>query len=148
MFTEKFGSFVTEGDSIACTIGRFAAKATVYRDDDNTPPNERVDGFWPSRDKKAAGYVLPENYAAEQSIAERALKTWQNDEWFYCGVSVTVECEGIRLTGQFDSALWGIECNYPDSDNSYLQEVANDLLGEAMDKAKVKLAALCNGKES
>jgi hypothetical protein len=30
--------------------------------------------------------------------------------------------------------LWGIEANYPDSDNSYLTEVANEMLPQAVAK--------------
>ena len=29
--------------------------------------------------------------------------------------------------------FWGIEANYPDSDNAYLTDVANELLPEALD---------------
>ncbi|WP_272991028.1 hypothetical protein [Hyphomonas adhaerens] len=40
------------------------------------------------------------------------------------------------------ASLWGVEANYPGSDNAYLTEVANDLLPEALDTARAVLARL------
>lgn len=145
MFTQSFGKFVCDGDKITCLVDRFTATATVYRDESGDTPEQRDEGFWPSRDPNAAGYVLPKNFKAEMARAKRVLAAWEADQWFYCGVAVTVECEGITLLGQYDCALWGIECNYPDSDNAYLGEVANELLGEAIEQAKAKIAKLCKG---
>lgn len=146
-FTTGFGLFVMEGDSITCDVGRFKATARVYRDDSNDKPDERDDGFWPSRNKDAAGYVNPAKFDEEQAKAERVMAAWKNDEWFYCGVVVTVECEGVQLTGQYGNALWGVECNYPDGNNDYLRTVANELLDEAIEAAKAKLAALCKAED-
>jgi hypothetical protein len=78
--------------------------------------------------------------AAERDFA--VLKAWCDDEWWYCGIAVTVECNGVELTDTYDHALWGVECNYPNSKNEYLAEVANELLGDAIDAAKAKLAEL------
>jgi hypothetical protein len=143
MFTEKFGRFVCEGDTITCEHDGFTVTATVYHDECGDTPDERCDGFWPSRDPKAAGYVLPENFDAEQAKAERVMAAWKNDEWFFCGVAITVSRNDVQLTGDYDNALWGIECNYPDSDNDYLRSVANDLLDEAIESAKLKIKKLC-----
>jgi len=41
------------------------------------------------------------------------------------------------------ASLWGIEANYPDSDNAYLTEVANGLLPEALEAAKAERARQC-----
>lgn len=71
------------------------------------------------------------------------LKAWCNDEWHYFGVAVTVSKAGVGLTGRYDHALWGVDGNYPGSDNSYLATVANEQLGEALDAARAKLAVLC-----
>lgn len=70
------------------------------------------------------------------------LKAWCDDEWRYVGVAVTVSREGVRLTGNFDHALWGVDCNYPGSDNSYLTEVANEQLPEALAAARAKVVSL------
>ena len=142
MFTQKFGRFACEGDSIQCEVDGFTCRATVYHDDSSDKPDEWDDGFWPSRDPNAAGYVLPKDFDAQQALAERVMAAWKNDEWFYCGVAVTVSRADVQLTGRYTNALWGIECNYPDSDNDYLREVANELLGEALDAARAKVAEL------
>lgn len=74
------------------------------------------------------------------------LKAWENDEWFYCGVCVVIEKNGVQLTDDYEHALWGIECNYPHPGryrrNGYLRTVANELLPEALEAAKAKLAQL------
>lgn len=78
--------------------------------------------------------------AVEQDFA--ALKAWCNDEWFWCGVSVNVYKSGIKLTDDYAHALWGIECNYPGSDNSYLTEVATDYIPEALDAARARIVEI------
>jgi hypothetical protein len=70
------------------------------------------------------------------------MEAWRKDEWFYCGIVLSVSLEGVIL-GDHAASLWGIEANYPDSDNAYLSEVANDLLAEAIDAAKAERARLC-----
>ena len=57
-------------------------------------------------------------------------------------------CEGVQLTDLYDHAVWGLECNYPERNkrrrpNDYLAEAASELIGEAMDAARAKIAALC-----
>lgn len=146
MFTKQFGKFASEGDTITCTVGKFTATATIYRDDSGDRPDQRDDGFWPSKDPKAAGYVDPAKYTAEKRKASRIMNAWLADEWFYCGVAVTVACEGVDLTGEYYVALWGVECNYPGTANEYLVETANELLGEALEQAKAKLASLCKAE--
>lgn len=68
--------------------------------------------------------------AAERDFEN--LKAWCNDEWHYVGIVLSVECDGITLD-YHAASLWGIECNYPGSDNLYLTEVANELLDEAVE---------------
>jgi hypothetical protein len=67
------------------------------------------------------------------------LKAWCRDEWWYVGVAVTVSKNGIQLTGKYDHACWGIESTA----GSFLVEVANDHLSEALDAAKTAIAKLC-----
>ena len=67
------------------------------------------------------------------------MDAWKNDEWFYCGIILSVKIEDVELTDHAAS-LWGIEANYPDSENKYLTEVANELLGEAVLAAKFEQA--------
>lgn len=85
----------------------------------------------------------PKAYAARAAMRDyEVLKAWCNDEWSYCGVAVTVSRGDVQLTGDYDHALWGIERNYPGSDNSYLRDVANEYADEALEAGRIKLAAL------
>lgn len=70
-----------------------------------------------------------------------ALKAWCNDEWYYGGVSLMVSKEGVVLE-EFAASLWGIAVNHPHGDNSYLTEVANELLDEAIRVGKAQLEKL------
>jgi len=56
-----------------------------------------------------------------------------------CGVILSVAIDGLTLDDHAAS-LWGIEANYPDSDNAYLSEAANELLSEAIAEAKAERA--------
>ena len=70
------------------------------------------------------------------------MAAWKNDEWIYCGIILAVAIDGLVLTDHAAS-LWGIETNYPDSDNAYLAEAANELLLEAITEAKAERARQC-----
>jgi hypothetical protein len=76
-------------------------------------------------------------YASRAAMHDyKMLKAWCDDEWSYCGIVLSVTKDGIDVN-EHAASLWGIELNYPDSDNSYLNEVANELLDEAIEQAKV-----------
>lgn len=77
--------------------------------------------------------------AAEHDL--RLLQAWCDDEWHYCGVVLSVSRAGVTLDDHAAS-LWSIETNYPGSDNSYLSEVADELLPEALDVARAVLAKI------
>lgn len=180
-FTEKFGAYVCDGDTIMCDVDGFTITATLYADDDASPPWERGDGHgpvsdWTSRGKAPGERILNADHGSLRyydfaeavkiarrdgwgstgdegltagAKAERAakqdyrfLKAWCDDEWHYVGVAVQVSRQGVDLTGEYDNALWGIEGNYPDGDNSYLTEVAEELVDEALTDARAKLAKL------
>lgn len=139
----QFPAHAYSGCTIFADVEGFRVAVTIFADDCGDKPDERSDGFWPSRDPEAAGYVLPKNYKAEMAKAERVMQAWKDGDWFYCGAALTVALpSGVQLTGTYDNALWGVECNYPDSDNSYLGEVAEELLGEALDAARAKVASI------
>lgn len=83
-------------------------------------------------------------YAARAARHDyEVLKAWCDDEWTYYGVAVEVRKGEVKLTGKYSHACWGIEGNYPGADNSYLAEMACQLLPEALDDAKLVLAGLC-----
>lgn len=153
MFKQNFKPYVCEGATITCTIDGFDCVATLYRDDCDDAPDERQDGFWPSRRPDAAGYVgakcaaNPQAYARTERQAQKIMTAWRNDEWCYYGVVVTVSRMGILLAHKYGHAVWGIEGNYPiggKKRNNYFRTVANELLPEALAEAQdaiVKLGA-------
>lgn len=130
MFTKKFDRYACEGDSIECTIDGFDAVARIVRDNDAHIDDDDCHNI----DQKVTGC----NEEQQAKLLD-ARKAYMNDEWFYCGIVVDVSKRGIKLGS---ASLWSIECNYPDSDNDYLSEVANELLPEAIADAKNILAEL------
>jgi hypothetical protein len=184
IFTDSFGAYACDGDTITAKHDGFTFTATIHHDGDMGEPWREHDGHgpvsdWTSRDKKAGELVLISDgrskryydFAEAVKLAKRdqwgvkggkidgetsgqyaaraarhdfdVLQAWCNDEWSWCGVSVTVSRNGVQLVDDYQCALWGIDLNYPGSDNSYLVEVANDYASEALDAAKAKLASLC-----
>jgi len=151
-FTERFGTFVCEGDSITCEAQGFEITARIERDDCNDAPDERQDGFWPSLYKDAPGFIGPgnnwrERFAQAQARAEAVMEAWRKDEWFYCGIVLSVALEGVTIEPHAAS-LWGIEANNPDSDNAYLTEVAQELLPEALDAGRAAACRICAALET
>lgn len=131
-FTECFDSFACEGDTITTTKNGFDITARIVRDnvihiddDDCHNPDQKVTGCNAEQQKKLLA----------------ARDAWFNNDWFYCGIVLEVSKAGIMLDPHAAS-LWGIECNYPGTDNSYLLEVANDLLPEAVQAGRDALARL------
>ena len=147
-FIETFDSYVCEGDTIAAQVDGYTVTARVVRDDIPDAPDQRQDGFWPTLDPQDAGYIGVGKTDADLEIAkanaQAVMDAWEADEWFYCGIVVRVSRAGITLDDHAAS-LWGIEANYPGSDNAYLTEVARELVPEALDAARLALASLCAG---
>lgn len=141
MFKKPFNQYVCVGDRIYCVVAGFTIAARVERSDDTGPPDERDNGFWPSHDPAAPGYVIPENFDKAQAEAVGVMHAWRNDMWFYCGIVLEVSRGGVILD-RHAASLWGIEANYPGSDNAYLLEVANELIPEAVEGAQKILAAI------
>lgn len=146
-FTQNFDSYVCIGDTITCEVDGFTITARIALDDTPDAPDQRQDGFWPSLYPDDAGFIgagngWRERFAKAQARAEHVMAAWKNDEWFYCGIILSASVSGLELTDQAAS-LWGVEANYPDSDNAYLSEVANELLPEALEAAKAERARQC-----
>jgi hypothetical protein len=143
---QGFRDYVCEGDSITCEVDGFEVTATVRYDTNSGAPDREQDGFWPSLDPKDAGWIGPKSKATlarRMARAQAVMDAWKNDEWFWCGIVVSVSRNGIEIDGHAAS-LWGIECNYPvfrrgQRANAYLVEVANELLDEALDVARVRV---------
>lgn len=139
-FTDAFQSFVCVSDTITCDVDGFTITATIYSDDTPDAPDERQDGFWPSLYKDAPGFIGPGNnfrqrFDEAQAKAEKIMQAWRDDEWFYCGIVLSAHIDEIEID-KHAASLWGIEANYPDTDNAYLTQVANELLDEALESAK------------
>lgn len=99
----------------------FAEACRIARRDDWGCIGDRMEG------ESARAYAAR---AARHDF--EVLRAWCNDEWAWCGIAVQVFDENDdELTGEYEFALWGIEMNYPGSENSYLLDVANELVGEA-----------------
>lgn len=125
MFTEKFDDYVCINDSIETEEGPFRITARVVPDHNSSP-----------RDYDAPECCFdtsdPEHGEANQAIID----AWDDGEWCYVGIVLDVDTIDGQSWGLVGAAsLWGIECNYPGEDNSYLTEVANELLQEAIDTA-------------
>jgi len=124
MFTESFNNYVCPGDTITTEADGFTVTARIefdydFRidDDDCHNPDPSVTGC--------------NEYHQEQLL--KARDAWFNDEWFYCGIVLSVSWNGIEVL-DYAASLWGIECNYPGTDNSYLSELATELLDEAVEQ--------------
>lgn len=111
-----FDGYVVPGDRSTIIMEGFEITATIVHDDGTTPAHFEV-------------------YTAEE------IKSWENDEWSYCGVVVSVSYKGVMLEAHVAS-LWGIDLNFPGGDNSHLAEVARELAPEALEAGKVALSAL------
>jgi hypothetical protein len=129
-------------------VDGLTVRAWTERDDNSDAPDERDEGFWPSLDPKSAGYIGPKSKRTlrrHMARAHRVMEAWRNDEWDYCGVCVQVFCDGVPLTGQYEFAVWGVERNYPgDRSHSYLVELANESLSDALVSAKKRAAEMAS----
>lgn len=145
MFTTNFDDYACTGDTITCEKDGFTITAKIVYDDCSDSPDQRDDGFWPSKNPNDAGYIgenPAKSYDNQMKEAKAILDAWKNDEWFYCGIVLSVSKNGVMLDDHAAS-LWGIECNYPNGDkNAYLSEVANDLLTEAIEAGQNTLKKL------
>lgn len=112
----QFPVYACEGDRIEWTREGFDFTARIARDYDTKPEDS-------------------ECYTPED------VKRWESDEWFYCGVVLSVSLKGIELDHHAVS-LWGIECNFSDTSNTYLSEVAQELEGEALETALAEVARI------
>jgi hypothetical protein len=111
----QFDAYVCEGDRIEWTCEGFDFVASLQHDTDTKPTDFEC---------------------YETADIER----WKNDEWFYCGLVLSVSFKGIELSDHAAS-LWGIDCNFG-PDNAYLSEVAQDLEAEALEIARAEVARI------
>lgn len=108
MFTTQFREFVCVGDTVQCIVDGVMYTATVHHDADSHPSDFDC-------------------YSAHQ------IARFDNEEWFFCGIVLSAEDDNGWTNDHIDS-LWGVECNIA-NDNSYLLDVANELLADALTTA-------------
>jgi len=114
----------------------------ILEDDNPEPPDARDDGFWPSRDPNAAGYVgekeLP-NYTAWRAKARERMDAWKRGDWGYVGVRARANCfivcnhVGTHVSIE-SGGCWGIESDAGD----YLDVVYK----EQIEQVKELIAAM------
>ncbi|MFN7056460.1 hypothetical protein [Hyphomonas sp.] len=148
MFSERFASFVCPGDVISCEHAGFNVSARIMADDCPDRPDQRQDGFWPSLEKNAPGFIGPgpdprKRVAEAQGRAEAMMDGWRRGEWFYCGVVLSVSLAGVELAPH-SASLWGIEAHDPYTDNTHPTETAQALLPEALEEARAVLSRLAS----
>jgi hypothetical protein len=129
MFTQKFDTYVCLGDTITCEAEGFTFTARIEHDPDYHIDNDDCHNV----DQEVTGC----NEAQQKKLIE-AREAWRNNDWFYCGIVISVSRNGVELNDHAAS-LWGIECNYPGSDNAYLSECANELIDDAVEAAREAL---------
>jgi len=118
----QFAKYVCIGDTIEWTHQGFDFVARVAQDYDTKPADFDCYG--------------PED-----------VTRWKNDEWFYCGIVLSVYFKGIELSDHAAS-LWGIDCNFSDTSNAYLSEVAQEIEAEALDTARAEVVRIKQALEA
>ena len=108
---------------------RLVWQMVLKADDCGDKPDERDDGFWPSRDRNAAGYVEPSRFAEAQTAAKERMAAWKRGDWGYIGVVARATLyvaaspeSSTHVVMSLDSpGVWGIESDAGD----YLTETFN-----------------------
>jgi hypothetical protein len=123
------------GDGTACGGRATCWEFTAYNPENF---NKAISAVY----KMHESTMTPEQYAARAAERDfKVLKAWCDDEWRWCGVVLSTSYNGREIL-ENAAALWGIESNYPDSDNSYLAEVADSLLDEALEASEKERAKM------
>ena len=118
---QKFNDYIVIGDYVEYTPTEnnprgFVIRATIAKDCDTSPSDY-------------------------DCYSEEEIKQWKNDNWFFCGVVLSVYKAGVCLSDHAAS-LWGVECNFPNTSNSYLSDIVRDLETEALQEGDAILHLL------
>ena len=73
--------------------------------------------------------------------SEEEIEQWERDNWFFCGVVLSVYKARVCLTNNAAS-LWGIECNFQGTSNDYLLDAIKELETEALQEGETILQKL------
>jgi len=119
-------NYACRGESIEADVDGYTITATIEHDEDASIDDDDTH----NTDQRVTGCDHK-----QQEDLPNARKAYHDGRWFYCGIVLSVRRRGVEVT-EHAASLWGIECNYPGSDNSYLTDVANELIEEAIETAK------------
>lgn len=100
-FPTGFKNYACIGDAIDVSVGDVTVTATIEFDDTSKPSDY-------------------------DCYREPDVERWRQDEWFYCGIVLSIHVDGV-VVSKHEESLWGIEVNFGDN-NDYLTQVANDML--------------------
>lgn len=132
-FPKAFDGYVCNGDTLQVEISGIVFTATIEHDpfagiddDDIHNPDQNVTGC---NDQQQA-----------QLMAARS--AYNRDEWFFCGIVLSAQHRATGATWDSIESLWRIEANYPGGYNTYLTEVANELLASAVEEVQDKIREL------
>jgi hypothetical protein len=142
LFSNRTSGKVHDGDTIKCTVDGVTYTATIHCDDYAGKPEDNDEGFWPSLDRSAPGWIGDnprKSYAQQMADCEAVMAMHRAGEMIYCAVAVTAEKGGFQLLDDYECALWGVDVNWPHGDNSYLVTLANEFLPEAQSAAAVAI---------
>jgi len=131
-FKAGFDRYACAGDTITGTLNSYDLTARIEHDQDSSIDDDDTH----NTDQAVTGC---DDDQQEELIAAR--DAYARGEWIYCGIVISVSRNGV-LIDDHAASLWGIECNYPGSDNGYILEVANDLAGEAVEQAEKERARI------
>lgn len=90
-------------------------------------PDERDDGFWPSRDPKAAGYPGKTGFVKAYEAAQQRMDAWKRGDWNYVGVRAQARCLLVKNgCGTFytltSPGIYGVESDAGDYLDTLYQE--------------------------
>lgn len=128
-FTEQFDGYAIAGEYITCTVGDTTYTATLERDDDASIDDDDCH----NTDQSVTGCDDEQHARLMQ-----ARQDYCDGKWWYGGIVLSAERDG--WVKDHMQSLWGIEVNYPDGDNNYLTEVANEILAEYLREEELKSA--------
>ena len=123
MFTVNFDSYICPGDSITCEVAGFTITARIESDSDYGIDDDDCHNI----DQKVTGCSDEQQ---KTLLANR--QAWFDDEWWYGGIVLKVEKNGITF-GDYLYSVWGFEINYPGSDNKFLLDAANEMLPTSLE---------------
>ena len=132
MFTTNFDDYICTGDKITTEIDGFVIQAEVVFD---------VDYHIADNDCHSLEQAVTGSSEEQHKKILEAHGAWIAGEWWYGGLVLSVNKADVVLSDNAAS-IWGLEINYPNGDNSYLTEVANELLPEALEEGKRVLKTL------